>query len=66
MDVDMMNLADVDVAMGGGEGYTAVELPYGGQAYSMVVVLPHETSDVRSFLAGLDPAAWNALVSGSS
>lgn len=62
--VDMMNLDDVKVAVGGGADYQAVELPYGGEAYSMVVVVPSGNTDVRSFVAGLDEPRWNAILSG--
>lgn len=62
--VDMMNLDDVKVAVGGGADYQAVELPYGGEAYSMVVVVPSGNGDVRSFVAGLDESRWNAILSG--
>jgi serpin B len=64
VEVDMMNLKDVDIAMGGGADYTAVELPYGGEAYSMVIVLPEGTTGVRAFLAGLDTDRWNGIVDG--
>jgi serpin B len=42
--------------------YTAVELAYGAQAYSMVVVLPAPGVTVRELLADLDATAWNALL----
>ncbi|HKJ01661.1 MAG TPA: serpin family protein, partial [Longimicrobiales bacterium] len=64
VEVDMMNLKDAEVATGGGPGYSAVELPYGGEAYGMVVVVPDGTTDVRSFLAGLDTEAWSDIVGG--
>ena len=62
--VDMMNLEDVDIASGGGPGYSAVELPYGGGAYSMVIALPDGNTDVRAFIAGLDTDRWNGIVDG--
>ena len=62
--VDMMNLPDAKVAAGGGPGYSAVELPYGGEAYSMVVVLPDGNTDVRTLVQGLDTEAWSAIVAG--
>ena len=40
----------------------AAELPYGGSAFSMVVIVPHD--DTRGVLAGLDAAAWDAVVAG--
>ena len=64
VDVDMMSLTDVDVPVGGGPTYAAVELPYGGQAFSMVVVLPEPGTSARDFLATLDASAWDALTAG--
>ena len=64
VEVDMMTLRDVDVATGGGVGYRAVELPYGGEAYSMVFAVPDGATDVRTFLAGLDADGWNGIVDG--
>jgi serpin B len=42
--------------------YNAVELPYGGGAYSMVVVVPHEGADVDSFISSLTPESWATLL----
>lgn len=39
-----------------------VELPYGGGAFTMVVVVPHEPDGLDEVLAGLDDAAWAELV----
>ena len=63
VDVDMMSVEDVEVSFGYGPGYSAVELPYGGQAFSMVVVLPYAAS-ARDFLVDLDADAWDALTAG--
>lgn len=62
VDVDMMTMKDAEVRSGGGPGYMAVELPYGGEAFSMVVVQPEWGSDARQFLQGLDTDEWNAIV----
>jgi len=62
--VDMMNLSGVKLAFGGGADYTAVELPYGGQAFSMVVVAPHGATTARTFLKGLDATRWEAILQG--
>jgi serpin B len=64
VDVDMMSLSDVEVPAGGGPSYGAIELPYGGQAFSMVVVLPDPGTTVRDLLATLDASAWTALTAG--
>jgi serpin B len=50
--------------MTGAADYAAVELPYGGEAFSMVVVLPTPGTTVRELLAGLEPADWDALIDG--
>jgi serine protease inhibitor len=64
VDVPMMTLADVEVNSGFGADYSAVELPYGGGAYSMVIVVPGEQTTARAWLAGLDAGEWAALVEG--
>jgi serpin B len=64
VNVEMMSLTDVEVPTGGGPTYAAVELPYGGAAFSMVVVLPDPGTSARDFLATLDASAWDALTAG--
>jgi serine protease inhibitor len=64
VEVPMMTMDDVEVNRGYGADYSAVELPYGGGAYSMVIVLPGEQTPARTWLAGLDAGAWAALVEG--
>ncbi len=41
--------------------YSAVDLPYGNSAFTMTVVLPHNT-DIDSFAESFDQAKWNVLV----
>jgi serpin B len=62
VDVDMMMLRDVSVPVGGGAGYAAMELPYGGAAFSMVVVVPQGAATARGLAASLDSDAWEAIV----
>jgi serpin B len=62
--VDMMSIDEVELPMGFGPTYGAVELPYGGEAFSMVVVVPQGGSVARSFLSGLDEERWTALIEG--
>ncbi|MSR19996.1 MAG: serpin family protein [Gemmatimonadetes bacterium] len=64
VNVDMMSFTDVEMPVGFGATYAAVELPYGGQAFSMVLVLPHPGTSARDFLATLDAGAWDALTAG--
>jgi hypothetical protein len=42
----------------------AVDLPYGGGAWSMTVVVPRGDNTVDDLVTSLDPAAWDALVDG--
>jgi serine protease inhibitor len=62
--VDMMSIANEEFALGAGAGYQAAELPYGGGAYTMVVVVPHDSP--RDFIAGLDPARWSEILGSLS
>jgi serine protease inhibitor len=41
--------------------YQAVDLPYGGKAFSMTVVLPAPGVDLGDVVASLDGAAWSDL-----
>jgi len=42
---------------------TIVDLPYGGAAFSMTIVLPHDTSSVDHLVAGLTPQQWDEWMS---
>lgn len=59
--VDMMFRRDVTVHRGWGAGFSAIDLPYGGGAYSMVVLLPTEGTTAREMLGALDADTWAAL-----
>jgi serpin B len=43
---------------------TVIDLPYGGAAFSMTIVLPHDSVSVDSVLAGLTLDDWNAWIAG--
>jgi len=45
------------------QGHRAADLPYGGGAWSMTVVLPRPGAGVHGLLEELDPAGWAALTS---
>jgi serine protease inhibitor len=45
------------------ENYSAVDLPYGGGAFSMTVVVPRGEVTLDELVQGLDLDGWNALVS---
>jgi serpin B len=64
VDVPMMQASQVELALGYGSGWSAVELPYGGGAYGMVIVVP--AGDVRSLVAGWDSADWSAVLASLS
>jgi serine protease inhibitor len=61
VEVSMMSLSDVELPLGRGLGYAAVELPYGGTAFSMVVVVPN--GDARDFVSSLNAEEWDAVLS---
>lgn len=61
--VDLMRVEAVLSARGTEEA-VAVELPYGGGAFTMVVVVPHEGVDVNGIMAGLDDDAWGLITDG--
>jgi len=43
-----------------GDGVTVVDLPYGGQAWSMTIVLPDESAGIDSLPSTLTGDRWNA------
>jgi len=47
-----------------GADYQAVDLPYGGQAFSMTVLLPRQGVSLDRLVASLDADAWTDLVGG--
>lgn len=64
VDVDMMSLGSIEVLHARGESYSAVELPYGGEAFAMVIVLPDPGVGAREWLASLDADQWAAVIDG--
>ncbi len=42
----------------------AVDLPYGGKAYSMTIVLPAGDGEIDALVDSLDAARWAAIISG--
>lgn len=43
---------------------TVAELPYGGEAFAMTVVVPHEGTDATALVGGLDPTTWDGWLAG--
>jgi serine protease inhibitor len=46
------------------DSYQAVDLPYGGKAFSMTVILPKAGHEMEDLVASLSPAVWNQIVAG--
>ncbi len=59
--VDMMRIADVEFPLGGGPDWAAVELPYGGQAWSLVLVVPQGQRSARDLFAQMDESLWSDI-----
>lgn len=64
VNVEMMSIADVEFPLGFGTDFAAVELPYGGGAFSMLVVVPAD--EPREFAASLDQAKWSQILESLS
>ena len=47
-----------------GDGVTVVDLPYGGGAYAMTIVLPSSPAAVDSLSGSLTESRWNAWIAG--
>ena len=62
--VPVMSHTEQDFLYLATERYRAAELPYGGGAYRMVVVVPEGEYTVRDIVADLDDAAWAGLLAG--
>ena len=60
--VPMMDLPTVSVRFAATPGYQAVELPYGGGAYVMDVVLPNAGTSLDAVVAELAGGGWPALL----
>jgi serpin B len=60
----MRHAEAVSLGLYQGPGYEVVDLPYGGGAFSMTIVLPAEGRDVDSVVAGLTPDEWSRIVDG--
>jgi len=57
--VPMMSASKMPVRLGFADGVQIGELPYGGDAFTMVIVLPQEGASVASLVATLDADTWN-------
>jgi serine protease inhibitor len=61
--VPLMQLADT-LRYAETDRYQAVDLPYGGRAFSMTLVLPKAGHTMEELVGSLDPASWDQLVAG--
>ena len=43
-----------------------IDLPYGGGAFAMTILLPRPGKSVAAAIAGLTPQSWNAALAGTS
>jgi serpin B len=43
---------------------TVAELPYGGDAFAMTILMPDEGIAIDSYVAGLSPAMWQQAITG--
>ena len=46
------------------EDYVAIELPYGGEAFAMAIVVPNGDGGLAAFAEGLDADGWREIVGG--
>lgn len=60
--VPMMNAGDMPVRLGFVDGVQVGELPYGGDAFTMVIVVPPEGTTAAALAASLDEAAWDRWI----
>ena len=61
--VPLMSL-DTDLPYQENDRFQAVDLPYGGRAFSMTVLLPQPGVTVDDLAASLDAAAWHDIAAG--
>ncbi len=62
--VPFMSMSDEAFPYAQTPDYQAIELPYGGEAFAMTVVLPSEATDIGEFVESLDAEAWAEIIAG--
>ena len=61
--VEMMSHeSEVDIRLAWADGVKVAELPYGGSAYSMIVLLPNEPAQIHDLVDLLSRETWNAWI----
>jgi serpin B len=61
--VNMMTHPSITLPFYGDEHLTCVEIPYGNQAFSMVVMLPNNNMNIEQLIDYLDIAKWQNILS---
>ena len=54
----------VPVGIASVDGVTVLNLPYGGEAFSMTIALPQNAGGIDSLVQGLTSERWNAWIAG--
>jgi serpin B len=62
--VPFMSMSDETFLYAQTPEYQAIELPYGGEAFAMTVVLPSEAVGIDGFVESLDAEAWAQIIAG--
>ncbi|MEJ2335733.1 MAG: serpin family protein [Gemmatimonadales bacterium] len=62
--VPFMSMSDEAFPYAQTPDYQAIELPYGGEAFAMTVVLPSDATDIGEFVESLDAEAWAEIIAG--
>jgi len=62
--VPFMSISDESFPYAQTPEYQAIELPYGGEAFAMTVVLPSEALGIDAFVESLDAEAWAEIIAG--
>jgi len=58
----MFHREEADVKRGGDDLFAALDLPYGGGAFSMTILVPHSGIHIDSAAARLDGPRWQTLI----
>ncbi len=65
--VEMMSTGEeIAVKVYFGSDVTVLDLPYGGKAYSMTIVVPTGTGDIGALVASLNDQRWRTWIGGLS
>ena len=55
---------EADVRIGGDPTVTVLDLPYGGAAFSMTIVMPRDAAGIDNLVSALTGERWNAWIAG--